>query len=140
MRIVFRLYIALILFALLSSCSMIRQRQISSRLTAEWHVQRYEIQNDRGNNVVINDAGTIELSSNGRGMQTFNPNLAHMGQLRDNQFVWDNTERTVNIRFRNNQPRKVWIIVESSRTRQLWYSTDDQGNVQILTLRRNPVR
>jgi hypothetical protein len=132
----FTIYILVSTLLLLSSCSLIRQRQLSSRLTADWHIEQYEILNDDGRKVVIDDAGTIELNSDGRGRQTFQSSFVPIGQLSDNQFTWDIAERAVFIRTRRNQPRKVWIIVESSRTFQTWYSSDDEGNVQILKLRR----
>ncbi len=108
----------------------------SSRLTAEWNVVRYETHDPNGQEVNIENAGTIVLRRDGTGTQTFSSSLIQKTKTDDSQFRWENTARTVSIKSSQYEPRKVWIIVESSAGGQLWYSTDSEGGIQILELRR----
>ncbi len=120
---------------LMSSC-ITQQSLRSSRLAAEWDVERYETHEPNGQKVEIENAGTIVLRRDGTGMQTFSSSLIQKSKTDDSQFRWENTARTVSIKASQYEPRKVWIIVKSSPGGQLWYSTDSEGGVQILELKR----
>jgi hypothetical protein len=118
----------------LASCSA--QGRLASRISAEWDIEKYESRTATGSSTVVENAGTITFRSNGRGTQSFTTAIAHGGQSADSEFRWENTSRTVSIKSPDAQYPKVWIVVESGRSKQEWYSTDSQGNVQIMHLRK----
>ncbi len=118
----------------LASCSA--QRKLSSRLSAEWTIARFEVREAGGGSTTIDNAGTITFRSNGKGAQSFTTAIAHAGQVVDAEFRWENTTNTVTIRTIDAQYPKVWIVVNSSRGKQEWYSTDGSGNVQVMLLEK----
>ncbi len=120
--------------ALLSACTA--QSRLLSRLKTEWNIVEYEVRNNDGSGTTIENAGTITFNSNGQGSQSFTTSITHTGQTADSQFNWENTANTVTIRTTDNQQPRVWIVVNSSRTSQEWYSTDSAGNVQVMKLER----
>ncbi|MBW6478931.1 MAG: hypothetical protein K0B37_05830 [Bacteroidales bacterium] len=127
--------ITLIILAFaLASCTA--QGRFASRISAEWDIEKYESRTVSGSSTVVENAGTITFRSNGRGIQSFTTAVAHGGQAADSEFRWENTEKTVSIMSPDAQFPKVWIVVESGRSKQEWYSTDGQGNVQIMHLRK----
>lgn len=127
--------ITMIVLALaLASCSA--QNRLASRISAEWDIEKYEVRTTNGSSTSIENAGSIIFHSNGRGTQTFTTAVAHSGQVSDSEFRWENTEATVSIKSRDAQYPKVWIVVDSGSSKQKWYSTDDQGNVQVMHLKK----
>ncbi len=127
--------ITLIILALaLASCSA--QSRLSSRISAEWDIEKFESRTVTGSSTVVENAGTITFRSNGRGMQSFTSAIAHGGLATDSEFRWENTSKTVSVKSPDAQYPKVWIVVSSGRSKQEWYSTDSQGNVQIMHLRK----
>ena len=127
--------IIMIVFALaLVSCSA--QSKFASKITAEWDIEKYEVRTTNGSSTSIENAGSITFRSNGRGTQTFTTAVAHEGQVSDSEFRWENTEATVSIKTQDAQYPKVWIVVHSGSTKQRWYSSDEQGNVQVMHLKK----
>ena len=124
----------IILAFALASCTA--QGRLASRISAEWDIEKYEVRTAGGTSTSVENAGSITFRSNGRGTQTFTTAIAHAGQSSDSEFRWDNTSNTVSITGPDAQYPKVWIIVSSGRSKQEWYSTDSQGNVQIMHLRK----
>jgi len=122
------------LIIILASCSA--QKKLSSRLSAEWTIARFEVRTPGGSNSIIENAGSITFRNNGRGAQSFTTAIAHAGQAVDTEFRWENTANTVTIRTIDAQYPKVWIVVKSSKGKQEWYSTDSSGNVQVMLLEK----
>jgi len=127
-------FLIIVLAVALTSCTA--AGRLSTRITAEWDIEKYETRNAGGSSTVVENAGTITFRGNGRGTQSFTTAIAHGGQGADSEFRWENTAQTVSIKSPDAQYPKVWIVVESGRNRQEWYSTDSQGNVQIMHLRK----
>lgn len=122
------------LIIILVSCSA--QNKLSSRLIAEWDIARFEVRTPDGSNSILENAGRITFRNNGRGTQSFTTAIAHAGQLVDSEFRWENTVNTVTIRTIDAEYPKVWIVVNSSKAKQEWYSTDSSGNVQVMLLEK----
>lgn len=133
MKTIRRLFL-LMLAAGMISCSA--QRQLASRLAGEWLIEEYEVSLSNGSETRMENAGTILFLSNGRGQQTFTSAITQIDATNTGDFRWDNNANVVFIWGQNAQFRKAWIIVESSRNKQLWRSTDDLGNVQTMVLVR----
>jgi hypothetical protein len=118
----------------LASCSA--QSRLASRIGGEWEIEKYENRTAGGSTSSIENAGTIIFNSNGRGTQAFTTAIAHGGQSSGSDFRWTNTVNTVSITSQESQYPKVWIIVESGRNKQRWFSTDSEGNVQVMNLKK----
>ncbi len=121
----------LIIFA---ACSP--QSRLSSRLTAEWNVVKFESRSPDGSSSTIENAGTLIFRSGGQGTQSFTSAIAFAGEEVANEFEWKNTERTLSIKAKDAEVPKVWIVVKSQRTKQEWYSTDSSGNVQVMHIEK----
>jgi len=119
---------------LFSACTA--QSRLSSRLTSEWTIEMFEAREASGSATTVENAGTITFHSNGEGTQSFTTAVAHAGQTVDSDFQWENTEQTVTINAANAEHPKVWIVVNSQRSRQEWYSTDSLGNIQVMHLKK----
>jgi hypothetical protein len=128
------LYVLLLVSVLLISCS--QQRRIANQLSCEWNVDKYEFRSSDGQSMTVENAGTIFLRKDGTGYQRFSANVAQFGHHYEEEFKWHNNRRTIYIHPFNRDMPKVWIVVNARRTQQLWYSTDDQANVQVLHVRR----
>ncbi len=124
----------IILAFALASCSA--QGRLASRLSAEWDIEKFESRTATGSSTIVENAGTITFMSNGRGNQSFTTAIAHGGLSSGSEFRWENTSKTVTIKSPDAQYPKVWIVVDSGRNKQEWYSTDRQGDVQVMHLRK----
>lgn len=124
----------LLIVVFMISCTA--QGRLSSRLTAEWEIEKYESRTADESTTAIENAGSIVFRSNGRGTQSFATAIAHAGETSGSDFTWTNTSQTVSIKSPETEYPKVWIVVESGRNTQKWYSTDSRGNVQIMHLKK----
>ncbi len=129
-----KLWIIVVAALFLTFCSL--QGRLESKLTNEWRIERFEQREAGEETVVIENAGTITLSSGGRGSQSFTTAIVHAGSSAASDFTWKNSERAVTIKTEDAEYPKVWIVVEPGRTKQLWYSTDSKGNLQIMELKK----
>lgn len=127
-------FVIIFFVIIMASCSA--QNRLASRLSEEWTVARFEVRTSGGSNSIIENAGSITFRNNGRGTQSFTTAIAHAGQLVDSEFRWENTANTVTIRTIDAEYPKVWIVVNSSKTKQEWYSADNSGNVQVMLLEK----
>ena len=133
MKVLTKLVMAISILAL-ASCSA--QRQLTSRLTGEWEIEKYEVRRADGGSTTLENAGNIQFRGNGRGTQTFTSAIAQMDAVTTGDFRWSNDAQTVYITGERAAHRKAWIIVESKRNSQHWRSTDSEGNLQIMHLRK----
>jgi hypothetical protein len=130
-------YLLIITAAISISSCRTQQSRLAGDLSTEWNIDRYEVRSPDGQNMIIENAGTLELNDDGTGLQRFSGNVVNFGND-DNtaEFEWHNTRRTVYIKPKQDDTPKVWIVVNSRRSQQIWYSTDDDANVQILEISR----
>lgn len=126
--------ILLVATLVMVSCSA--ARQLASRIEGEWVIEKYEVLLANGNETKMENAGTIIFYRNGRGQQTFTSAITQLDATNTGDFRWDNTGEVIFIWGQGAQFRKAWIVVESSRNKQVWRSTDTEGNVQAMTLRK----
>lgn len=131
----FTLLLIMIITLVFTSCSL--QQRVATNITTDWNIARFENRIADGRNIIMENAGSITFTRDGTGIQNLTTNLGNAGSFAPGtSFRWENTTNTVTIRYSEFEPRKAWIIVENRRSRQLWYSTDSEGNVQVLELRR----
>lgn len=126
----------LIIFAALGLISCSAQRQVASRITGEWTIEEYVVLLVNGTETKMENAGTITFLRTGRGQQSFSTAITHIDATTSGEFRWDNTAHVVFIWAAGVPYRKAWIIVSSSRNKQVWRSTDSEGNVQSMELKR----
>ena len=128
-------YIVILAVAvIMASCTA--QSRLSSRLSGEWAIEKYESRTADGSTSSIENAGSITINSNGRGTQSFTTAIAHGGVSSSDEFRWENTAHTISIKGEDAEYPKVWIIVDSGRNSQQWFSTNDEGNVQMMQLKK----
>jgi hypothetical protein len=126
----------ILLVATLAMVSCSAARQLASRLEGEWMIEEYEVYFANNTETKMENAGTIIFYRNGRGQQTFTSAITQIDATNTGDFRWDNTADVVFIWGQGAMFRKSWIIVNSSRNSQLWRSTDNEGNVQTMKLKR----
>ncbi|MDX9941247.1 MAG: hypothetical protein RBS53_03415 [Bacteroidales bacterium] len=131
MKTIYKISLLLLTLGMIS-CSA--QRQLASRLSGEWIIEEYEVSLANGSETRMENAGTIVFLNSGRGQQTFTSAITQIDASNTGDFRWENNANVVFIWGRDAQYRKAWIIVESSRSKQLWRSTDTEGNVQTMIL------
>jgi len=131
-----KINIGIIAVVALFFASCTAQSRLATRISAEWEIEKYENRTAGGSISSIENAGTITFNNNGRGTQSFTTAIAHGGHSSGSDFRWTNTANTVSITSQEAQFPKVWIIVESGRSKQKWYSTDSEGNVQVMDLKK----
>ena len=131
MKTIYKISLLLLTLGMIS-CSA--QRQLASRLSGEWIIEEYEVSLANGSETRMENAGTIVSLYSGRCQQTVTSAITLIDAANTGDFRWENNANVVFIWGRDAQYRKAWIIVESSRSKQLWRSTDTEGNVQTMIL------
>ncbi|MBW6499509.1 MAG: hypothetical protein K0B09_14060 [Bacteroidales bacterium] len=126
----------ILLVATLAMVSCTAARQLASRIEGEWVIEEYEVLFANGSETKMENAGTIIFYRNGRGQQTFTSAITQLDASNTGDFRWDNTGEVIFIWGQGAQFRKAWIVVDSTRNKQVWRSTDNEGNVQAMTLRK----
>lgn len=134
MKKIIRLLIVALAIVMLASCSS--QQMLSSQLKTEWNIEKFESRDADGGTTTIENAGSIIFRNDEEGIQSFNSAIIHGGAAAEQEFTWENTANTVTIKSKEVEAPKVWIVVNSKRTEQEWYSTDSQGNVQVMHLKK----
>jgi len=119
---------------ILSACNP--QKALTKRLTGEWAIVSYEERNREGANPTMTNIGTITFNSDMTGIKSISYSIMQVAYLDDKPFQWTNTENTVTLDGEESDFAKVWFIQENNKTTQQWRSTDSEGNVQIMKLRK----
>ena len=126
------LFIIAISAFLLTSCG-------GPKLAGTWNVDRYEVDNQKGQNVNTRNAGEIVLKKNGTGEKNNNYNMFQNEFTDMQEFRWAmQGEDLITITSTNSYERsdfdKTWIMVTNKKDKQVWKSTDGKNSVQILEL------
>ncbi len=126
------LFIIAISAFLLTSCG-------GPKLAGTWNVDRYEVDNQKGQNVTTRNAGEIVLKKNGTGEKNINYNMFQNEFTDMQEFRWAmQGEDLITITSTNSYERsdfdKTWIMVTNKKDKQVWKSTDGKNSVQILEL------
>jgi hypothetical protein len=125
------LFIIAITTLLFTSCS--------PKIVGTWNVDRYEVDNQKGQNITTQNAGEIVINKNGTGEKNINYSM-FQNEFSDLQkFRWNmQGEDLITITSTNSIEKsdfdKTWIMVTNSKKKQVWKSTDGRNSVQILEL------
>ena len=125
------LFIIAITALVLTSCS--------PKLAGTWNVDRYEVDNQKGQNVTTKNAGEIVINKNGTGEKNIKYNMFQNEfsdlqkfnwTMQDNDLITITSERSKE----KSEFDKTWIMVTNSKKKQIWKSTDGKNSVQILEM------
>ena len=129
------LFIIAITTLILTSCS--------PKLVGTWNVDKYEVDNQKGQNVTTKNAGEIVINKNGTGEKNIQYNM-FQNEFSDLQkFNWSmqgsdlitiTSERSSEKSKERSEFDKTWIMVTNSKKKQVWKSTDGKNSVQILEM------
>lgn len=125
------LFIAIISAMFITSCS--------PRIVGTWNVDRYEVDNQKGQNLNVRNAGEITFRKNGTGEKDIQYNM-FQNQLTDSEeFRWTmQADQFITLTSPNKKEEsefdKTWIIVTDKKKKQVWKSTDGRSSVQVLEL------
>ncbi len=125
------LFIIAISALLITSCS--------PKLAGTWNVDRYEVDNQKGQNITTRNAGEIVIKKNGKGEKNINYNMFQNEFSDTQEFRWTmQGDDLITITSTNSYEKsdfdKTWIMVTNSKKKQVWKSTDGKNSVQILEL------
>lgn len=125
------IFIIAISALLITSCS--------PKLTGTWNVDRYEVDNQKGQNMTTRNAGEIIINKNGTGEKNINYNMFQNEFSDSQEFRWkmqgnDLITITSTNSYEKSDFDKTWIMVTNTKKKQLWKSTDGKNSVQILEL------
>ncbi len=125
------LFIIAISALLITSCS--------PKLVGTWNVDRYEVDNQKGQNITTRNAGEIVIKKNGKGEKNISYNMFQNEFSDMQEFRWamqgdDLITITSTNSYEKSDFDKTWIMITNSKKKQLWKSTDGKNSVQILEL------
>jgi len=111
----------------------------SPKLVGTWNIDRYEVDNQQGQNFTTRNAGIITIKKNGTGEKNVQYNMFQNEFSDRESFRWNMqgddiiTITTPNAR-QKSEFDKTWIMVTNSNKKQLWRSTDGKNSVQTLEM------
>lgn len=111
----------------------------SPKLVGTWNIDRYEVDNQKGQNFTTRNAGELIIKKNGTGEKNVEYNM-FQNQFSDLQsFRWSmQGDDLITIRStdanKNSDFDKTWIMITNTKKKQLWRSTDGKNSVQTLEM------
>ncbi len=127
------LFIGSLLAMFLTSCS--------PKIVGTWNVDKYQVNNMKGQDITTRNAGEITLNKNGTGEKSIEYNIFN-NQFSDVQdFKWDLQDTNLTItgtshgkKDEKSQFDKTWIVITNKKDKQIWKSTDGSNAVQVIEL------
>lgn len=113
----------------------------SPKLVGTWNIDRYEVDNQQGQNFTTRNAGELTIKKNGTGEKNVQYNM-FQNEFSDMQsFRWNmQGEDIITITSTNSKEKsefdKTWIMITNSKKKQVWKSTDGRNTVQTLEMSR----
>jgi len=125
------LFIIAITALVLTSCS--------PKLAGTWNIDRYEVDNQKGQNITTRNAGEIVINKNGTGEKNINYSMFQNEFSDLQEFRWNmQSDDVITIKSMNSKEKsdfdKTWIMITNSSKKQVWKSTDGKNSIQILEL------
>ncbi|MFZ5976969.1 lipocalin family protein [Hydrotalea sp.] len=115
---------------LLNSCSL------QQRLTGTWNIVKFQETNINQQNAEASNVGTIQFKKDGSGIKSLSYSI--LGNQTNDQkpFTWTINGQNITLNSDNAQFPKSWIIVTNKAKYQVWKTTDGQGNIQKMELKK----
>ncbi|MBK6265400.1 lipocalin family protein [Marivirga sp. S37H4] len=130
------LYSLLFIFLIISfitACTLERQ------LPGTWQIASYSEEGVTGRSTSATNVGTIEFDSDGTGTNDLEFKIFGSKQTDQREFTYDIGDNYITIKPQQENDSssvKSWIVMENKRNSQKWKSTDDEGNVQTIELKK----
>lgn len=111
----------------------------SPKLVGTWNIDRYEVDNQKGQNFTTRNAGELTIKKNGTGEKNVQYNM-FQNEFSDLQsFRWnmqgdDIITITSTDSYEKSDFDKTWIMVTNTKKKQVWKSTDGKNAVQTLEM------
>lgn len=118
------------LMTFLGSCSL------EDKIAGTWAISSYNELNPDGTQAGATNIGTMKFDDENGGYRKLEYNLMGMTSSEEGKFKYKlHDESVITIRA-ENKPTTSWIIVENKNKQQKWRSTDGQGKVTTLVLKK----
>lgn len=111
----------------------------SPKLVGTWNIDRYEVDNQKGQNFTTRNAGELTINKNGTGEKNVQYNM-FQNEFNDFQsFRWNmQGDGIITITSTGSGEKsdfdKTWIMITNTKKKQLWKSTDGKETVQTLEM------
>ena len=110
----------------------------SPKLVGTWNIDKYEINDQKGQKAVLKNAGEITLKKNGTGEKNVSYSIFSNDYSDIQPFKWNLEETNLTITGSNPKEEsdfnKTWIVITNKSKKQVWKSTDGSTTVQVLEL------
>ncbi|MGC8751409.1 lipocalin family protein [Hydrotalea sp.] len=125
-----KIYLVLIAAIALGSCTL------QQRLTGTWNIVKFQETNISQQNASASNVGTIQFKKDGSGVKSLSYSI--LGNQTNDQkpFTWTINGNNVTLNSENAQFPKSWIIITNKPKYQVWKTTDGQGNIQKMELKK----
>lgn len=125
-----KIYLVFIAAIALVSCSL------QQRLTGTWNIVKFQETNISQQDASADNVGTIQFKKDGSGVKSLSYSI--LGNQTNDQkpFTWTINGNNITLNSENAQFPKSWIIVTNKAKYQVWKSTDGQGNIQKMELKK----
>jgi hypothetical protein len=125
-----KIYLVFIAAIALGSCTL------QQRLTGTWNIVKFQETNISQQNASASNVGTIQFKKDGSGVKSLSYSI--LGNQTNDQkpFTWTINGNNVTLNSENAQFPKSWIIVTNKAKYQVWKTTDGQGNIQKMELKK----
>ncbi len=111
----------------------------SPKVVGTWNIDRYEVDNQKGQNFTTRNAGVLTIKKNGTGEKNVEYSM-FQNEFSDFQsFRWNlQGDDIITISSTGSREKsdfdKTWIMVTNSKKKQVWKSTDGKDTVQTLEM------
>jgi len=125
-----KIYLVFIAAIALGSCTL------QQRLTGTWNIVKFQETNISQQNASASNVGTIQFKKDGSGVKSLSYSI--LGNQTNDQkpFTWTINGNNVTLNSDNAQFPKSWIIITNKPKYQVWKTTDGQGNIQKMELKK----
>lgn len=110
------------------------------KIVGSWNIDRYEIDNYKGENLSARNAGDIQINKNGTGQKNLSIKFFDRQSGQSESFRWDYKDQILRIydvdSRQSSDFAKSWIVTTNKKKKQVWKSTDGSNSIQIIELSR----
>ncbi len=123
----------ILIAAVVTSCTLEKQ------LPGVWQISSYTDQQVDGSATTATNVGTIEFNEDGTGSNDLEFKVFGSTTTDQKEFNYTLGEDYVTIKPRQRTDSltvKTWLVMDNTRNSQKWKSTDNEGNIQTLELKK----
>ncbi len=128
-----KIFIITAIMLIVTSCS--------PKIIGTWNIDRYEVDNQQGQNHTTRNAGVLTIKKNGTGEKNVQYNMFQNEFNDRDTFRWNmQGDDIITLSSSQSGPGqrsefdKTWIMVTNTKKKQVWKSTDGRNSVQTLEM------